>query len=282
MDTLEHAALSELRHNLRTAVNQVLGRTELLVEDATDARNTAALDALHQIASAARAALSGINEALARRDSVDPDEVAALGEKIRAQVERIENCLATLRESPEIDAPPEWLTDFDRISRAAALLGQFGDRPAAGGAIAAEAARQDTTAGSARLLVVDNNGANRNILCRRLERLGYAVEEAPNGDVALDRIATEPFDIVLLDTLMPVMDGLAVLDRMRRDRRMRTVAVVAISSLEEAASVARAIEMGAEDYLFRPFHPVLLRTRIEAVLERKRLSDDLAIRQKAG
>jgi sigma-B regulation protein RsbU (phosphoserine phosphatase) len=282
MEPLEHAALSELRHNLRTAVNQVLGHTELLVEDATSAQNTGALDALHQIASAARAALSEINEALARRESVNPDEVAALREKIRPQVERIENCLAALRKSPEIDPPAEWLPDFDRIGRAAALLRQFGDSPAAGAEIAAEATRQDADAGRARLLVVDDNGANRNILCRRLERLGYAVEEAPNGDVALDRIATEPFDIVLLDILMPVMDGLAVLDRMRRDRRMRTVAVVAISSLAEAASVARAIEMGAEDYLFRPIHPVLLRTRIEAVLERKRLTDDLAVRQKAG
>jgi CheY-like chemotaxis protein len=258
MDTLEHAALSALRHNLRTAVNQILGLAELLIEDASDTHNTAALDPLHEIDSTARAALSKINDALAGRESVDAAGVAALREKMGPRVERIEHCLAALRESREIEAPPEWQADFDRIGRAAAaLFEQFGNGPAGGPAIAAGPARQDAEGRCARLLVVDDSAANRNILCRRLERLGY---------------------IVLLDILMPVMDGFAVLDRMRRDRRMQTVAVVVISSPDEAMNVARAIEMGADDYLYKPFHPILLRTRIEAVLERKRVTDDFAVR----
>ena len=88
------------------------------------------------------------------------------------------------------------------------------------------------------------------------------------------------FDLVLLDIMMPVMDGFEVLERMRRDRRMRTVPVVVISALDEIDSVVRAIEMGAEDYLFKPFDPVLLRARIGALLERKRLVDELAVQAK--
>jgi signal transduction histidine kinase len=130
------------------------------------------------------------------------------------------------------------------------------------------------------VLVVDDNATNRNVLSRRLERQGYAVEEASNGEMALDRIAIESFDVVLLDIMMPVMDGFEVLDRMRQDRRMRTVPVVVISALDEIDSVVRAIEMGAEDYLFKPFDPVLLRARIGALIERKRLVNELAVQAK--
>jgi len=281
MDTLEHAALSELRHNLRTTVNQVLGDTELLIEDASEARNGARLEPLREVHSAAQAVLADINEALSGRESVERSEAAALREKMRPRLERIARCLAALRESREIQAPPEWRPDFDRIGRAAAaLLGLFEDRPPSGPAIAPEPARQGAGSVRGRLLVVDDSASNRNSLRRRLERQGYAVEEAPSGDVALDRIATEPFDIVLLDILMPVMDGFTVLDRMRRDRRMRAVPVVVVSAAGELDRVVRAIEMGADDYVFKPFNPVLLRSRIGALLERKRLTGELAARQR--
>jgi two-component system NtrC family sensor kinase len=280
-ESLEQAALSELRHNLRTPVNHILGYTELLIEDASDARHTAALDPLRQVHSTARAALADINTALAGRDSVDGAEIDALCEKIRPRVERIENCIAHLRESREVDAPPEWVADFDRIVHAAgALLDILGVARPATSAPEPEPAEPRAEAGRARILVVDDNAANRHVICRRLERQGYAVEEAPNGDIALDRIATEPFDVVLLDIMMPVMDGFQVLDHMRRDRRMRAVPVVVISALDEVDSVVRAIEMGAEDYLFKPFDPVLLKARIGALLERKRLAAELAVQAK--
>jgi signal transduction histidine kinase len=280
-DTLQQAALSELRHNLRTPVNHILGYTELLIEDASEAGIAAALDPLRQIHSTARAALNDINAALAKRESVDRSEIDALCEKIRPRVERIEHCIEHLRQSREVDAPREWLADFDRVAHAARALIEIvaAGRPE-------PAAPEPETAGTrsegagARILVVDDNATNRNVICRRLERQGYAAEEAPNGDAALDRIATEPFDVVLLDILMPVMDGFQVLERMRKDRRMRAVPVVVISALDEVDSVVRAIEMGAEDYLFKPFDPVLLKARIGALLERKRLTDELATQAK--
>ena len=279
-EPLEHAALSELRHNLRTPVNHMLGYAEMLIEDASEARNHVALESLRQIHSTTRGALSDINSALANRESVEHAEVDALCEKIRPRIERIEHCIEHMREDPEVAAPPEWIADLDRIAHAAeALLALFGQTPApaARESHPSEAKRGPT---GPRVLVVDDNATNRNVLSRRLERQGYAVEEAPNGEVALDRIATEPFELVLLDIMMPVMDGFEVLERMRRDKRMRTVPVVVISALDEVDSVVRAIEMGAEDYLFKPFDPVLLRARIGALLERKRLIAELAVQAK--
>jgi two-component system NtrC family sensor kinase len=269
-----------LRHNFRTPVNHILGYAELLIEDASEAHNAAALEVLRQVHSTTRAALADINMALANRESVDRAEIDALCQKIQPRMERIEHCLDHLREDPEIAAPSEWISDLDRIGRAAlTLLGLFGAAPKPDDRTEARAANTGEATGP-RVLVVDDNSINRNVLIRRLERQGYAVEEAFNGEMALDRIAVEPFDIVLLDIMMPVMDGFEVLDRMRQDRRMRNVPVVVISALDEIDGVVRAIQMGAEDYLFKPFDPVLLRARIGAVLERKRLINELAVQAK--
>src|SRR5581483_5641949 len=188
-------------------------------------------------------------------------------------------CLAHLREDPAVAERSEWLADLDRIGHASqTLLSLFGETPLP--APEPKPAAERAEAKGPRILVVDDNALNRNVLSRRLERQGYDVHEAVNGEAALDRIATEGFDLVLLDIVMPVMDGFDVLERMRRDRRMRTVPVVVISALDEVASVVRAIEMGAEDYLFKPFDPVLLRARIGALLERKRLRQELLVQEK--
>jgi signal transduction histidine kinase len=274
-EPLRHAALSELRHNLRTPINHVLGYTEMLIEDASEARNHAALEALRQIHSTARGALGDVNAALANREAVSRAEIDELCGKIRPRAERIHACVEHLR-----DGPAEWQQDLDRIVRAAdGMIEYFGGVPPAAAAPAAERERQPRAEGP-RLLVVDDNANNRNVLTRRLERQGYAAEQAANGQEALDRIAAEDFDVVLLDIVMPGMDGLEVLERMRRDRRMRTIPVVVISALDEVETVVRAIQMGAEDYLFKPFDPVLLRARIGALLDRRRLASELAVQAK--
>jgi adenylate cyclase len=123
------------------------------------------------------------------------------------------------------------------------------------------------------LLVVDDNRVNRLLLGRALEQLGHAVTFAENGRQALEALRQRPFDLVLLDIEMPEMDGYQVLDALAADRRLRDLPVVMMSSIEEVDSVARCIEMGAEDYLFKPVNPILLRARIGASLEKKRLRD---------
>jgi adenylate cyclase len=123
------------------------------------------------------------------------------------------------------------------------------------------------------ILVVDDNRMNRLKLSRSLEQQGHAVALAEDGQQALEMIRAQSFDLVLLDIVMPEMDGYQVLERMKRDSSLRDIPVIVISALDEMESVIKCIKMGAEDYLPKPFDPVLLRARIEACLEKKRLRD---------
>lgn len=130
--------------------------------------------------------------------------------------------------------------------------------------------RPDTDTGG-RLLVVDDNETNRDILRRRLEVEGHHVTVAGDGRSALALMDGQEFDLVLLDIVMPGMDGCEVLVRLKADSRLRNVPVLMMSALDEVDVVARCIELGAEDYLTKPFNPVFLRARIGACLEKRRL-----------
>jgi adenylate cyclase len=124
-----------------------------------------------------------------------------------------------------------------------------------------------------RLLVVDDNKVNRLLLSRSLEMLGHRVSTAENGVVALAKLKEESFDLMLLDMEMPEMDGLQVLEHLSRDAKFRDLPVIVTSSLEGVAHVARCIELGAEDYLYKPVNQVLLKARVGSSLEKKRLRD---------
>jgi adenylate cyclase len=125
----------------------------------------------------------------------------------------------------------------------------------------------------ASVLVVDDDAVNRMVLQRSLEQEGHAVRVAPDGRAALEVLRRDPFDIVLLDVLMPEMDGFELLELLQADERLRQVPVIMISALEDMESVVRSLEMGAEDYLPKPFDPALLRARINGCLAKKRLRD---------
>jgi len=132
------------------------------------------------------------------------------------------------------------------------------------------------TDAQAALLIVDDNEDNRYTLTRRLQREGYTnLTSATDGQQALDLLQKIPFDLVLLDVMMPGLNGYEVLERMRADNRLRHVPVIMISALDEIESVIRCIELGAEDYLSKPFNPTLLRARVGASLEKKRLRDEI-------
>jgi adenylate cyclase len=137
------------------------------------------------------------------------------------------------------------------------------------------------SAAEGRILVVDDNDDNRYTLTRRLRREGYTdVVTATNGREALQRLAESEFDLILLDIMMPEMDGHSVLEELRATGRLANLPVIVISALDDFESVVRCIEMGAEDYLQKPFNATLLRARIGAVLEKKRLRDEI-VRQLA-
>jgi class 3 adenylate cyclase/CheY-like chemotaxis protein len=121
------------------------------------------------------------------------------------------------------------------------------------------------------ILVVDDNEDNRLTLRMRLEICGYTnIVEAANGREALEKMRAGPIDIVLLDIMMPGLDGYGVLQEMKTDIDLRAISVVMVSAIEEMSSVIRCIELGATDYLTKPFNPVLLKARVDNCAEKVR------------
>jgi phosphoserine phosphatase RsbU/P len=134
----------------------------------------------------------------------------------------------------------------------------------------------DATGSGPRLLVVDDNEDNRYTLIMRLEIEGYSnIVVADDGEQALQLLGSRDFDLVLLDVMMPKVDGYQVLQQLKADGRLHNIPVIMISALNEIDSVVRCIELGAVDYLSKPFDPILLKARVGASLEKKRLSDEV-------
>jgi adenylate cyclase len=126
---------------------------------------------------------------------------------------------------------------------------------------------------SSSVLVVDDTEMNRDMLCALLAADGHESAVAENGRIALEKIQKNSYDLILLDVMMPEMNGYQVLEQMKSKPNLRDIPVIVLSALDEIGSVVRCIELGAEDYLPKPFDPVLLRARISACLEKKRLRD---------
>ena len=226
---------SRLRHNLRTPLNAVKGYGELIVEDARD---------------------SGRVEVL-----VDVGKILAAAEELLAQIDR----LVDLTEAPVPNAvqsaPTLGTTPFS---------GQIGELMRS---IQPTTTKSREHSPSGRILVVDDTEANRDLLSRRLSRNGHLVDTVGSGRSALQSAAKSEYDLILLDLMMPEMNGLEVLTRLKADPAVQHIPVMMISALDEIESIVTCIEAGAEDYISKPFDPVLLSARIEASLERKRLRD---------
>lgn len=130
-----------------------------------------------------------------------------------------------------------------------------------------------STEQTAHILIVDDNEMNRDVLARRLRQEAYVLEMACDGRQALEKLQNQAFDAVLLDIMMPEMDGIEVLQHMKTDDELQHLPVIVISALDEMESVIRCIELGAEDYLPKPFSPTLLKARVRASVEKKRIRD---------
>ncbi|MDH5256997.1 MAG: response regulator, partial [Gammaproteobacteria bacterium] len=125
----------------------------------------------------------------------------------------------------------------------------------------------------ARIMIVEDNDYNRDILRRRLDREGYDVIECVNGREAVNTLKTEKVDMILLDIMMPEMNGYEVLEIIKKDEGLKNIPVVVISALSEIDNAVKCIELGAEDHLPKPFSPTLLRARINAGLQKKLFYD---------
>jgi len=125
-----------------------------------------------------------------------------------------------------------------------------------------------------KLLLVDDNRVNRLLIAKTLQQLGHRIETADNGREALARLRREPFDLILADVEMPEMNGYELLDACLRDPELRHIPIIMTSAVDAVDSIIRCIELGAEDYLTKPVNPVLLRARVNASLEKKKLRDE--------
>ena len=136
--------------------------------------------------------------------------------------------------------------------------------------------------GLAPLLVVDDEEMNRDLLARRLQRRGYEVETAADGQQALGMIEQRPFDLVLLDIMMPVMDGMQVLSTLRQRYSMRELPVIMVTATDEPRSVVEALNMGANDYVTKPPEFSVLMARVQTQLSRKRVEEELVEAKEAA
>jgi DNA-binding response OmpR family regulator len=282
---LTQAELGELRHDMRTPFNAIIGYAEMLQESAQDEGQSALDEGLGHLVAEARDLLAIVNAALATGQEVRLADLSRLGAQVQARVgplsAHIQGLLAQVRQAGMNSALP----DMDRIGAAVGNLTRLTAERLLGHHEAAprpaepfEAAERPSPAppvpsGAGVVLVVDDNGLNRDLLCRRLERAGYQGLECPGGREALEALDRGGIDLVLLDILMPEVDGYEVLRQVKSSEKLRDVPVIMISALDDLGSVVRCIELGAEDYLPKPFDPVLLRARVGACLEKKRLRD---------
>jgi class 3 adenylate cyclase len=267
---------AQLRHELRTPLNHIIGYAEMLLEELEDGDKAGVAAGLATLRADARELMAVLNDVLARGHA-GASELLASSERFRPSLERIRTMGDALRRTAADAGAEALLPDLDRIRAAAERLEQLlyhGAAPSAhepgqhaGSGDVATAPTRST------ILVVDDNEENRDMLARRLRRQGYEVLTAVGGRTALDTLAHSPIDLVLLDVMMPDLDGYAVLHRMKTDSALRDIPVLMISALDELDSVARCIQLGAEDYLGKPFEPVLLQARIGACLAKKRLHD---------
>ncbi len=258
-------------------MNHIIGYAEMLLEDVED--QVEAREALEATLDAARNVLALINDTLTpTRESITAEELDDLLQALGAPQQQIIVLTTGLLESATAKADEAFAGDVTKVLEAAKRLTQLpepaepGRRPSVQFAALEERQIQGPSM-AGRVLVVDDIAENRDVLRRRLERDGCTVETADGGPDALNRLGSEPFDLVLLDVLMPELKGYEVLDRMKDDERLRDIPVIMISALDDLASIVRCIERGAADYLPKPFEPVFLRARVGACLEQKRLRD---------
>jgi CheY-like chemotaxis protein len=296
----ERETLRQLRHELRTPLNHILSYAELLREEAQEFGLADFVAVLEEVRVAGKQTLTLINDLLdptrLEADAVMPVE---LRDSVEAWLKGIVKRMALLQGEARARGHEDLIPDLQRIETAAGRLLALVDQALARVPVEAAAAEHTSrvpnpegggpivspTTGAAAghtvpvatrqgsLLVVDDIEPNREVLARTLERLGYSVTGAENGRRALEVLEATNIDLVLLDIMMPEMDGYQVLEQRQADPRLRSIPFIMISALDELDSVVRCIEMGAEDYLMKPFEPVLLRARVGACLEKKRLHD---------
>lgn len=290
-NTLDPRALAELREGLRLPVHFIVGFCEGLLEEPSARADYSCRAALGEALVAARWIRALISDALpAHGGEVSHEDVGALYEELREPRDQIVQAIADLLNSKSGAALADnTITELRGIHAAAlnllssdtlvsipsGLLGAAAHPEAVAAPAASRPEPEVQDGGPHRILVVEDESGNRRALRKYLERQGHEVVEVENGRQALERISEQshPFDLVLSDIEMPEMNGIELLGRLKEDSATHDLPVIVVSGRDDMPSVVKCIEGGADDHLSKPFDAVLLRARINAALERKRLRD---------
>jgi adenylate cyclase len=264
--------LAHVGHELRTPLNHIIGFSEMLLEEADDIGIAGLVPALQLLHGQAGELLGRINLLLASAVSEADYAPARLGAELLPLVRPVAASVDALK-LESASGGQRVRDDVDRIVAALRrLLALVNPDESSTPASAAPPTTRLRT-GQGTILIVDDDESNRELLARRVSRQGFAAVTAENGRLALDLLRKGAIDLLLLDVMMPEMDGYETLKSMKSDDALRHIPVLMISALDETDSVIRCIELGAEDYLPKPFNPVLLNARIGACMEKKRLRD---------
>jgi adenylate cyclase len=292
---VDEEALKRLRHDLRTPLNQIIGYSEMLIETSGEGRSATLREDLQRLHAAATQILALLNEGLAQwKVEAGQVDLISLRRSLLGPLNSVLGYRDLCEETARSLDLEEMVADLGKIGLASRNLRKmleqesFAERyhlgkPTGSGTVAPippggsrNPAAPDAiqpVPGSGHILVVDDEPLNREMLIRRLKRMGFTATGAEHGLEALEIITQEAFDLVLLDILMPVLDGFQTLERLKTDEKLKHIPVIMITALDEVSATVRCIEAGAEDYVPKPFNPIILRARIGASLEKKRLRD---------
>lgn len=299
-DTGPRQRLSRIRHDLRNPLGEIIGFTDVLIEEAREQELDALTVGLEQIRQTANRILADINHAL-NLDAIrsTPDWMPQLKETVKTLSDQILQRSQELSDQCDELGVAAFGDDLLRISGSARHLKEFahtaledldaqpiaeeppvvtGESNVSGTSRATQAEGPGIThpkAIAGAILIVDDQEGNRTLLSRRLRKQGHQVSLAADGRHALERLRARRFDLVLLDIVMPEMDGVEVLRQVKADPALQNIPVLMLSAVDELDAIVQCIELGAADYLPRPFPPAILQARIQSCLANKRMSDQL-------
>lgn len=263
-------SLAQLRHALRTPLNHIIGYAEMLAEDESSNQTCGGnAEVLGALVTEAQRVCDYIQN-LSAPDEDSERAISELRNRIQPHITHMTHYIRCLHggSHADVDRIASAIEELDRfVATGSAAPGKPDLRPRASVKIDRGGNRYG------HILIVDDDEGNRDILRRHLERQGYTVHDCADGPQALRLLRQVEFEAVLLDLVMPGLDGLDVLDELKRDPQLRDLPVLVISASDDLAGIADSIQRGAEDYLVKPFDPMLLQVRLSATLDRKRLRD---------